>query len=202
MNRIPVHPARAIGAVAIAALAVLALAACGGSSSSSTTATSAATGTSSNGSKPPSATQPPAVSKTAIKPLRALTECLKRQGITLPGKVPGGSSTAPGTASPLGLLGASLPKGVSRAKLEEALRKCGKDVLPGGRLTGKISSPAFKQSLARFAACMREQHIALPKGSGKGTNASSAAFKAAERKCAPLLSVARPGASPSPSGGG
>ena len=199
MNRIPVHPARALGAAALLLLAVVALAACGSSSPSAKTAASS-TGPSSTGSK--SATTPPPGTRPPTARFQALSACLKKQGVTLPGRVPGGKPTRPGTAGPLGI-GGNLPNGVSRAKFQEALKKCG-SLFPRGRFNGRVSSPAFKKSLERFAACMREQHINVPKantsGKGpvfdsKGLNTGSASFKAAERKCAPLLRIVRPGGS-------
>jgi hypothetical protein len=209
MNRIPVHPAR-VPIVAVAALlAALALAACG-SSSPSGKSSSAAT-TSSTGQ-----TQTGQAGRFAGR-FEALRECLEKQGITLPQRVPGGKRPQPGTASPLGGLGGGprLPKGVTRAQYEAALKKCGGGFQ--GRLRGFTSSPAFKKSLEKFAACMRQNHVAVPKAntsgkgpifSTKGINTSSAAFKAAESKCISLLRVARPGAGPgggppaSPSEGG
>jgi hypothetical protein len=96
-----------------------------------------------------------------------------------------------------------LPKGVSKARYEAAIKKCGgfpRGGFAGGGATA-FSSPAAKQALVKFAACMRENGVNVPapntSGKGpvfndKGLDTSSAKFAAAESKCrADLLSVFR-----------
>jgi hypothetical protein len=146
-------------------------------------------------------------------------ECLQKDGITLPKRTPG---QRPGGAG--GLLGGSgsgptLPKGVTRAQYEAAIKKCGG--FGGGRFgtgagagTSRFNSPAVKQALSKFASCMRENGVNLPtpntSGKGpvfdtKGLEPTSAKFKAAQTKCASdLVSAfrARPGAGGSPAGTG
>jgi hypothetical protein len=191
-NRKP--PAAALAVV----LACLGIAACGGSSTgtasqSTTTAAASATGPGGGGGG---------------ARFGALRKCLQQQGITLPqrktGQGPGG-----------GLLGGGarqqLPKGVTQAQLEAALKKCGGGSLRRGR---SLSSPARIQALTKFATCMRANGVNLPapNTSGKGPvfstsglNTSSPQFRQADSKCASELKgtfTGRPPAGgPPPSGG-
>jgi hypothetical protein len=181
-------------AVALVALLLgsLGLAACGSSSSksssSSTTATtSASTGT---GAKGPNAGR-----------FAAVRECLQKEGITLPKRTPG-EKRPPGGAG--GFLGGGaagggpkLPSGVTRAKYEAALKKCGGGFARGG--AARFDSPTFKAALAKFATCMRQNGVNVPapntSGNGpvfdtKGIDTSSAQFKTAEAKCQSDLSSA------------
>jgi hypothetical protein len=185
-------PATVALALVALLLVSLGLAACGSSSSSSsstTATTSASTGT---GAKGPNAGR-----------FTAVRECLQKEGITLPKRTPGqkrppggaggflGGGGAGGTAGP------QLPKGVTRAKYEAALKKCGGG---SGHFTRtRFDSPTFKAALAKFATCMRQNGVNVPapntSGSGpvfdtKGIDTSSAQFKAAEAKCQSDLSGA------------
>jgi hypothetical protein len=179
-------PAAAI--VVLVVLASLALASCGGSSpssSSTSTNTSASTKASSTGKTPGA----------VGGRFAALRECLQKNGITLPKFTPG-QRPAPGTRRSF------LPKGVTKAQYEAAIKKCGGPALfAGGK--NRFNTPAFKQALAKFAACMHENGIAVPKAntSGKGPifnsqglNTSSTKFRAAEAKCRSDLSGALRGA--------
>jgi hypothetical protein len=182
-------------------LACLGLAACGGSSksSSSTTATNAAatststTGT--TGTTSPSGKGPGANNSGRFAALR---ECLQKNGITLPKRTPGQRRPggAPGGAGGFlggggGAAGPQLPKGVTRAQYEAALKKCGGNSFAGG--TGRrFNSPTFKAALAKFATCMRENGVNIPapntSGSGpifntKGIDTAGTKFKTAETKC-------------------
>jgi hypothetical protein len=187
-------PAAALAVV----LACLGIAACGGSS----------TGTSSQSTATTTAS---ATSPTAGRGARfgALRECLQKQGITLPKRTPG---QGPGGGGLLGGgAGQQLPKGVTRAQLEAALKKCGSGFLRRGR---SLSSPARVQALTKFAACMRANGVNLPapNTSGKGPvfntnglNTSSPQFRQAESKCSSELKGAltgRPPAGGPPPGGG
>jgi hypothetical protein len=168
-------------------LASLALAACGGSSTNSSTGTttSAKTTPSSTG-KAPGATG---------GRFAALRECLQKNGITLPKFTPGQRAT-PGTRHSF------LPKGVSKAQYEAAIKKCGgPGFFAGGK--SRFNTPAFKQALAKFSACMHENGVDIPKantsGTGpifnsKGLDTASPKFKAAEVKCRSDLSGALRGA--------
>jgi hypothetical protein len=192
-------------AIFLAVLASLVLAACG-SSSSSTTAASASAAKSSTGG----------ATGAAGDRFSALRECLQKNGITLPKLTPG-KRPAPGAGGFFGGAGGAgtraLPKGVTRAQYETALKKCGgfagRGFSAGDR---RLDSPAAKQALAKFATCMHDSGVNVPapntSGKGpifntKGLNTNSAAFKAAETKCLGDLhgaSGAHPGAAGAPPG--
>lgn len=189
-------------AIALIVLAALALSACGGSSGSSSAASA-------------SASTSTATSSARGGRLTALRECLQKDGITLPKRGASGQSQG----GPGGLLGggSQLPKGVTRAQFEAALKKCG-GLRPGAGRFGsgggarRLESPVLKAAIARFAACMRANGIAVPTpnttGTGpifdtKGLNTGSAAFKAGESKCSATLRGAfrgPPGVSPGGAG--
>jgi hypothetical protein len=170
-------------AVAVLLLASVALAACGGSSSSSSTSANAAA---------TSATGATGGTGRGAGRFAALRECLQKNGITLPKRTPGqrprggaGGFLGGGAGGPQ----AQLPKGLSRAQYEAAVKKCGGGAFVGAG--GRLASPAAKQALAKFATCMRENGVNVPEPntSGgpifntKGLNPSGAQFKAAETKC-------------------
>jgi hypothetical protein len=188
-------PAAALAVV----LACLGIAACGGSStgtSSQSTTTTAA-----------SATSP---GRGGAR-FGALRKCLQQQGITLPQRTPG---QGPGGGGLLGGgSGRQLPKGVTQAQMEAAIKKCGGGFVRRGQ---SLNNPARTRALTKFAACMRTNGINLPapNTSGKaptfntaGLNTSSAKFRQAYAKCASQLQGvfgARPpaGAPPPGAGGG
>jgi hypothetical protein len=191
-------------AVLLLVLAGSLLAACGGSSNSATTTASTA-GTSTSAKTPTTPGKAPAFADR----FAALRECLKKEGVTLPTRKPG---QHPGTGGFLGGAGAGLPAGVSKAKFEAALKKCGGN-FAGGRGgfaggTSRFSTPEGKKALAKFAACLRENGVKVgePNTSGKGpifnttgVDTKSAEFAAAESKCRSDLTGAfgaRPGAAP------
>jgi hypothetical protein len=187
-------PATVVVALVALLLASLGLAACGSSSSSSTkTTTSASTGAGAKGAGR----------------FAAVRECLEKEGITLPTRTPGqkrppggaggflGGGGAAGGAGAAG--GPKLPAGVTRAKYEAALKKCGGGQFGRGGAAARFNNPTFKAALAKFATCMRENGVNVPapntSGSGpvfdtKGIDTSSAQFKAAEAKCQSDLSGA------------
>jgi hypothetical protein len=169
-------------------LACLGLAACGGSSSSSSSTTASAA----------SATTP---SGPRSGRFVAVRECLRKNGVTLPQRPPG-TQRPPGAGGFLGGgVGPRIPQGMTRAQYEAALKKCG-----GGsfRRGGRLDSPAFRQALVTFEACMRQNGVNLPApntGGGpvfdtKGLNTTSPRFKSAYAKCQSDLRTAfrRPGA--------
>jgi hypothetical protein len=187
---------------AIALLACLGLAACGGSSSKSTTST---TSTSANASAAKTSTAPgrPPGSAPGLPPGRfaALRACLQKNGVTLPAPTPGQGPLQLGG----GQAGGQLPKGVTRAQVQAAMKKCG----GGGRVFGpngqaarrRFGSPTFRKALTAFAACMRSNGVKLPapdtSGTGpvfstKGVNTASATFRAASAKCQSVLRNAFP----------
>jgi hypothetical protein len=161
------------------------LAACGGSSSS-TTSTTASTTTSTRSSG----------GGADASRFAAIRACLQKEGTTLPQR-PSATARPNGSARPNGGIfgggapggGPQLPSGVSRAKYEAALKKCG-----GGTSFGRrnFNSAADTQALTKFASCMRENGINLPapntSGSGpvfdtKGIDTTGSKFTAAEAKC-------------------
>jgi len=199
-------------------LGCLGLAACGGSSKTSTTSANAAaasaTGaaTSATGAGTSSTGAPPAPGATGSGPSRfkAIRECLQKSGITLPQRTPG-TRRAPGAGGFLGGAGPALPKGVTRAQYEAAVKKCGGRALGGG--VARLNNPVYQKAIAKFATCMRENGVNVPppntSGKGpifsvKGLNTASAQFKAAESKCSVQLQGARPGGGPpgGPAGSG
>jgi hypothetical protein len=207
MQRNHSHRARRIAALATMLLAASVLAACGSSSKGSTTAASKTTASG---------------TRTAGSRFTALRECLKKNGITLPQRVPGkpGQGRPPsGGAVPFGgsgrtggFAGGALPKGVTRAQFEAAMKKCGAG--NGGSFgpRSRIGSAGFKKALTAFAACMRREGIDVPtpntSGNGpifntKGLNVKSAKFRSAQQKCASLLRTsAAPGGTGAPGGAG
>lgn len=145
-----------------------------------------------------------------------MRECLQKNGITLPARTPGSGPRAGG-----GFLGAAggpqLPKGVTRAQYEAALKKCGGGHSFVGGPGRRLDSPVFKAALAKYATCLRQNGINVPapntSGKGpifdtKGINTSSSQFRTASTKCrATLVSAFRrpagaPGAGGAPPTGG
>jgi hypothetical protein len=208
MLHIHSNSSRPATAVLLVVLASLALAACGGSSgttSSSTTATTSA-----------SATTPTGGPRGTRARFGALRECLQKNGITLPARKPGQGPGAGGFFG--GGAGSTLPKGVSKAQFEAALKKCGGLFRgrfkggPGG-FSGGFNTAVGKQALAKFSACMAEHGVKIPapntSGKGpifdtKGIDTASATFKDAEAKCrTDLLGSfrARPGTTGAPGEG-
>ena len=201
--------ARLTAAALLLLPAALGLAACGESSKGSS-ATNAAT-SAANGKRS---------GQFAARP-SALRKCLKKNGITLPERKagqggpgvggPGGPYSQPpngaqGGRGPFGPgAGPQLPKGVTRAQLEAAMKKCGGGVFRRGR---GFDSAQGRQRFAKFAECMRKNGIDLPapntSGNGpvfntKGIDTSSAEFKAANATCMKEL---RPGGDPGQGEGG
>lgn len=206
------HRGLSFGAAALLIVAAaLVLAACGGSSSSKTTASNAGS-TSAQG-------------KSTSGRFASLRTCLQKQGITLPGRSNGGSTTGgspnggsttggPPNGGPAGVPGGvpgggpggrgfKLPAGVSRAKFQEAIKKCGGGGFAGRG--GRFNSATSRAALTKYASCMREHGANLPapntNGKGpvfdtKGINTSSTSFKNAENACQTDLKGAFGGAPP------
>jgi hypothetical protein len=187
----------AAAAVVPLLLASLLVAACGSSSSgSSGGSTSTATASANAGAADPA-------KRFAVR------ECLAKQGIKLPQR-PAGQRPAPG-AGGFFLGGRRLPAGVTRAQYEAAVKKCGGFARRGFGDGARLASPAVKEALAKFAACMREngENVPAPNTSGSGPifktnglNTTSAQFRAAQAKCMVLLRGAfvAPEAGPPPAG--
>jgi hypothetical protein len=183
-----------MAAVALAALASVILAACGGSSS--TTSTNASANSTTGASGGTGASGPRGAGSARFSALR---ECLEKNGITLPKRTPGTRPTPGGGGGVFGGgangAGPQLPKGVTRAQYEVAIKKCGGGLL--GR-PGRFNSPARSVALTKFASCMRSNGVNLPAPNTSGTgpvfdtkslNTASSAFKAAEAKCASDLAA-------------
>jgi hypothetical protein len=211
-------------ALVILLLACIGLVACGGSSSTTSSSANAAStggssstsssGTSSSGtsSSGSNATPPPAGRGPAR--FAAMRECLQKNGITLPARPSGAGAPRGGGFLGGGANGPTLPKGVTRAQYEAALKKCGAGRLAGGGAFGRARSPVFKQALSKFAACMRQNGIDIPvpntSGNGpifstKGIKTNTPQFRAATGKCRGTLTGAfrRPsGGAGAPAGGG
>jgi len=201
----------AAAALLIMLLACIGLAACGGSSSTTSSNTNAAsTGTASTGaSSTGSSTSTPGTGRGPAR-FAAMRECLQKSGVTLPPRTPG-SGRPPGAPGAGGFLGGgakagegsgagggpALPKGVTRAQFEAALKKCGGGGGGGGGRflrsgAARFNSPVFRQALAKYASCLRQNGVNVPvpntsgKGpvfSTKGLNTSSPQFKTATTKC-------------------
>ena len=217
----------AAAAVVILLLACIGLAACGGSSSKTSSSANAAstatastrtasTSTSSNGtSSNGSSASTPGAGRGGTR-FAAMRECLEKNGITLPKRTPGSGRPASAAGGFLGggagASGPQLPKGVTRAQYEAALKKCGGHVFTGGgaRIT---KDPVFTAALAKFAECLRQNGVNVPapntSGNGpvfdtKGIDTSSPQFRAATTKCRSTLTSAfrRPGGAGRPAPGG
>jgi hypothetical protein len=187
-------------------LACIGLTACGGSSSTTSTgANAAATGTASStsssstpstGTSSTGQTSPPAGGR-GVTRFAAMRECLQKNGITLPKRTPGSRSGAGGgfpSAAAGG--GPQLPKGMTRAQFEAALKKCGGGRGFAGGAGRRLNSPVLRAALAKYGTCLRQNGIKLPapntSGSGpifstKGINTSSPQFRAAATKCRTVL---------------
>jgi hypothetical protein len=176
--------------------AALALAACGSSSSNSGTTNAAASTTSTTSGKDRRA---------------AFRACLEKEGVKLPSAPTGGQPPTGGGGPPAGgaggFLGGTAGAGGS-SKTREAFKKCGGGNFGGGRFR---NSAAFKATLTKFAACMRENGVNLPapntSGKGpvfntKGIDTTSTAFKNAQTKCRSKLKGAFPGGGRPPGGTG
>jgi hypothetical protein len=203
-----------VSVLVVLAFACLGLTACGGSSGSTasqsnaaaTSTAGASTGTSTSSASPSSGSSGQGNRPPNGNPrFAAVRECLQKNGITLPKRTPGagGPSGRPG-----------LPKGVTPAQYAAAVKKCG----GGGRFGAgnghfqRANNPVFKQALAKFGACLRQNgiNIAAPNTSGKGPifstkgiDTRSPQFRAATAKCRSTLTAAlRPQGANGASGAG
>ncbi|HZV74444.1 MAG TPA: hypothetical protein VFF79_12070 [Conexibacter sp.] len=197
-----------VGVVAMLLLAA-ALAACGSSSSGAGTGAST-TATTANG-------------RPDFAKLRA---CLQQQGVTLPRRPAGAGRTRtqpPGGQPPAnggpprggGLFGGgSRLSGAERARLRQAMQKCGGGAFgrfgAGGGGGSNLRSAAFRKALVSYVACVRRNGFDLPApnttGSGPVFDPSRVdrrdpKFVAANARCQQLLAAARPGGAQSPGGG-
>lgn len=179
---------RALCVFALVAAACLGLAACGSSTKTSSTTTTSAAASTGNGAR-----------------FTQLRQCLQKSGINLPPRAPGARRPPGGGGGLLGggggARGPALPPGVTRAQLQAAMRKCGAGT-GAGFGQRRANSPAFRQAVAAFATCMRQNGVKLPapNTSGNGPvfststiNRNDPKFKAANAKCQGTLRGAFPG---------
>ena len=193
------NPRHSLLLAALVAVGVsVGVAACGGSSSHSTSANAAAGSGAGAQGAPTGPTGPSGPSGRSAR-FAAVRECLQKNGITPPQRTPG---QGPGGGFFGG--GGQLPNGVSREKLEEALKKCGLPARPGRfGAAGRFNSARRTQALTKFASCMREHGVNLPtpntSGTGpvfdtKGLSTATPQFRAALATCrAELTTLFRPG---------
>jgi hypothetical protein len=180
--------------------ACVALAACGSSGSGSSSASKTASGSASKAGAPNASR------------FTALSSCLKKAGITLP-SAPSGATPqpgGPGAGGPGGGAGGiQLPKGVTQAQFQAALKKCGAGNLSQGG-GGALNSASARAGLAKYAACLRQNGVNVPapntSGKGpvfdtKGIDTSSSKFKAAQSKCQSNLKGVFPGGGGAPPAG-
>jgi hypothetical protein len=181
-----------IGVAVLAIVAALAVAGCGGSSSSGSS--------SSEESGASSSSQAAAPGPGHFEISEEARTCLKEQGLEPPegGKPPAGGG--PEGGPPAGFGGA----GGKGGKLKEAFEACGVEGpmgkgKPGGAPT---NSAAFRSSVKKYAACVRENGYAMPEPnlSGEGPvfsqseiNQEDPKFKAASEKCESILKAPESG---------
>ena len=161
-------------------LACLLLASCGGSSHKATPTTK-------------TSTSPDSVHVGSIKiHVSSFNECLKKNGI--PQLSDKAGTSGDGSAG-------ALPKGVSKSRYEQVLKKCGGSFSTTGAIPRisalrHVNRSAIESQLKKFAACMRENGVSFPepRTSGhsptfdtKALDTSSKAFRAAESKCIAAL---------------
>jgi hypothetical protein len=131
-----------------------------------------------------------------------VAECLRKQGVTLPSRPGNGPSgpTGPRGAGAGGFLfggGNGAGAGQADPKFQAAAKKCGLNFNrnPQGRIT---DNPQFKQSITKFAACVRKNGYDLPSPnfSGNGpvfsaskVNRDDPKFVKAAQKCQSLLAA-------------
>jgi hypothetical protein len=220
----------AAAALSILLLACIGLMACGGSSSTTSSGANAAstgtastgtasTGSSASGTSSTGANAPTPAGGRGAARFSAIRECMQKNGIALPQRTPGSARPGGFLAGGAGAGAPQLPKGVTRAQYEAALKKCG-----GGARFGRGSrfaqNPVFKAALGKYAECLRQNgvNISAPNTSGngpifdtKGIDTASPQFRAATTKCrATLLGAFRSqrgshgpnGAGGAPAGGG
>jgi predicted RNase H-like HicB family nuclease len=201
---IPIHRTRSVALPLLLLLASFAASGCGSSSNGSSSSASAGATAATSTVRTPTATTSATPDEQASGRLAALTECLHKEGIPLPQSRVGAQSGTSGLFS--GGRAIQLPAGVTPARYQAALKKCGApNILSGtGRADGRASrgellkNPAFTRALTAFAACMRERGVKLPPPSTsggsvfntKGLDTKSPQFSAALSKCRSGLAAA------------
>jgi hypothetical protein len=176
----------------------------GGSSSESSTTTAGSSGGSSqeSGSTQEGATGRPGGFELSDE----ARTCLKEQGFEPPEPGQGGPEGG-GPPEGGGLPEGGPPTGAGSEKfmkMREALEECGVEMTgkPGGPRT---NSAAFKKQVKEYAACMRENGVAMPEPnlSGEGpvfdeseVNPESSEFKKASEQCQSLLGGPKGGSEP------
>jgi hypothetical protein len=174
----------------------------GTTSSGTTSSGTTSSGTSSDGSSSTGTTPTAPAGQPNVTRYNQVRECLSQKGIVLPQRTRGAAGLVAGGN------GITVPKGMTHAQLSEALRTCNVKYA-GGRLPhspraipGHPLPERFRHVLARFAACLRQNGIAVgePNTSGKGPifntkgiNTGSPQFRAAAAKCRTALFGTPPG---------
>jgi hypothetical protein len=169
-----------------ALVAATAVAACGSSSSSSSSA-------SSSGSAGTAGASTPSASRST------LAACLKKHGVTLPARRPGGGGPpggAPGAGGPPAGGGGFAGGAGANPKFRAAFQACG-----GRRRAGSTSNPSFRAAVVKYVTCVRQHGYNLPNPNftGKGSVFSAKIrsdpkFVSASKSCQSLLAGPRPAA--------
>jgi hypothetical protein len=173
------RPSKAATAIVMLGLAAILVSGCGGSSKSSSASTSSPAKATSRGGS-------------SANRLAAMRACLQQHGV------------APSKGA-----GEGLPKAVTQAQYQAAVKKCGGLLGGGFANTPRFNSPQFKRALAIFAACLRQHGVKAPASSSTANgpvfdaahvNTASAQFKAAQSKCSVQLrgALRRPGGGVAP----
>jgi hypothetical protein len=156
-------------------LVALAAAGCGSSSSSNSTTTAQASGN-----------------------RQQITDCLRKQGVTVPNRPRSASGPQGGGAG--FLFGGDQQQRQANPKFQAAAKKCGLNVNRPRRVN-LASNPQFKQSIEKFVTCVRKNGYDMPAPnlSGNGpvfdsskVNRKDPKFVKAVTKCQSLLSLGPP----------
>ncbi len=193
-------------------LASLGLAACGGSSGSTTrkaSSSASASTTTPGGSTTPGSSTHPGLTPQGAARIKALRECLQKNGITLPQRTP-----RPASRRARRLSRRWSRPAAAQGRDARAVRSGDQEVRrqrfrqPRRSATGASGAPRPSRRSAKFADCMRKNGVNVPEpntsGNGpifdtKGIDTASTQFKSAETKCAAELRGAfRPGAAGAP----
>jgi hypothetical protein len=171
------------------------IAACGSASSSSSSSTTSTTASSAAAS--PSSSSGSNSSRTARR--TALVTCLKQHGVTLPTPPAGGAGRGTGTGTtgtgttPRRFFGGG-GAFANNPKLRAAMQACGARFGFGAGGGQGFRSPAARQRVTNYVACVRKNGYDLPNPNFSGSGPifpanvqSNPRFQAASKKCQNLL---------------